>query len=78
MAQTGVSAVCQQTTVTNIGEEQFAKCRKLSQWSLDDLFAADNNGTISFKLGALGKAVPGVFEVWVCVKGTPHLSRHTN
>jgi hypothetical protein len=73
MAQTAVSAVCQQTTVTNIGEEQFAKCRQLWQWSLDDLFAAGKNGSIFFKLGALAKAVPqDVFEVWVCIKGTPH------
>jgi hypothetical protein len=72
MAQTGISAVCQQTTDTNIGQEQFAKCRQLWQWSLDDLFAAGKNGTISFKLGALGKPVPGVWEVWVCIKGTPH------
>ena len=72
MAQTAVSAVCQQTTVTNIGEEQFAKCRQLWQWSLDDLFAAGKNGTISFKLGALAKPVPDVFEVWVYIKGTPH------
>ena len=73
MAQTAVSTVCQQTTVTNIGEQQFEKCRQLWQWSLDDLFAAGKNGTISFKLGALGKVVSSdVFEVWVCIKGTRH------
>ena len=72
MAQTAVSTVCQQTTVTNIGEQQFEKCRQLWQWSLDDLFAAGKNGTISFKLGALANPVPDVFEVWVCIKGTPH------
>jgi hypothetical protein len=67
-----VTAVCQQTTVTNIGEEQFAKFRQLWQWSLDDLFAAGKNGTISFKLDTLGKPAPGVREVRVCIKGTPH------
>ena len=68
--QAAVSEVCQSTPPQRFGESKFAKCRL--RYSLQDLYDAHDNKTLSFRMGSLDElTVAGVFETWFCVKDDP-------
>ena len=65
-----VSEVCPISPPELFGEKKFAKCQL--RYSLQDLYDANDNKTLSFRMGSLDKlTVEGVFETWFCIQDHP-------
>ena len=65
-----VAEVCPTLPPQRFGESRFEKCQL--RYSLQDLYDAYDNKTLSFRMGSLDKlTVAGVFETWFCIQDHP-------